>query len=79
MFVCITLCCAEDTLSRLNEENLMVDIGGREFPNPCKNSNCPGGKECTIQYTPRLLKLPVAHCVKSTINHTSAEGMGVHF
>ena len=61
--------CAETT----KEEKLSNDITGEgQFKNPCKVSKCPIGKECTIQFTPRLLNIPIAHCVKS--NSTAGKG-----
>lgn len=51
-----------------------INIDGKQFQNPCKNSDCPSGTECTIHYTPRLLKIPIAHCVDATSELSSKEG-----
>lgn len=48
-----------------NEDELLISIGENKFPNPCKSSRCPSGEKCTIQYVPRLLNMPIAHCVES--------------
>ena len=42
-----------------------ITLDGMQFENPCKNTNCPSGEECTVQYTPRLIKIPIAHCVRN--------------
>lgn len=71
--------CAENENSSLSvtqvpNDDFLINIGENQFPNPCKYTKCPGGRVCSIQYTPRLLKIPIAHCVKSTTIHHPNEG-----
>ena len=67
IFSTISVChCVEGNFSiavHINDEEVSVSIGDKEFPNPCNMYRCPEGKICTVQYTPRLLKIPIAHCV----------------
>ena len=55
----------------------LIQIGENKFPDPCqsKTTKCPTGMECTVQYIPRLLDVPVAHCVES--NSTTTEGKNI--
>lgn len=66
--IVLTRCEEEDFMADISakETNLWISIGGKTFPNPCKSSTCPSGEKCTIQYVPRLLKMPIAHCIEST-------------
>lgn len=56
-----------------------ISIGEQEFPNPCKEMKCPLGMECTIQYTPRLFKVPIGHCTKSSPTINGDSGMCVEY
>lgn len=72
VFISITRC-EEKEIITANEDELLISIGENQFPNPCKTSKCPSGEKCTIQYVPRLLHMPIAHCVESTT--ALSEGM----
>ena len=59
----------------------VISIGEQKFQNPCKEIKCPLGTQCTIQYTPRLFKVPIGHCTKSspTINGGMTSKIKVEF
>ena len=59
-------CSADSIEISVDEHKVSISMGGKDFPNPCRYAKCPVGKECTVEYSPKLLKVPVAHCASPT-------------
>ena len=51
-----------------------VNIAGKTYYNPCNQYKCPHGKDCTVLYSPNILKMPIAHCVQSNMTKPKQEG-----
>ena len=70
----ISQCSGSSVDISIDEDKITVNIDGRDFPNPCSQTECPDGMKCTVQYAPELLKVPVAHCVSAPKEETHSEG-----